>query len=226
MNKLNKSELIQELPVFSGISQDELNELAKKSKLKSISKYKLIYKQGETTSALFFLINGVVKIGCHSTDGKEVIKSIIHPRSLFGELGIIGEKNRNEFASSLNSKVDFLEIPIESIVWIMRRNQSVSFALLSSIGKRLSNAERRLEALVFKDARERIIDFLKNNASKFGRQVGFETVFKHNLTQQDIANYTGTSRQTVTSVLNDLRKSNQIYFNRNSFLIRDVTKLM
>ena len=45
------------------------------------------------------------------------------------------------------------------------------------------------------------------------------------LTQQDIANLTGTSRQTVTSVLNDLKKSNLIYFNRNSILIRDLAKL-
>jgi CRP-like cAMP-binding protein len=94
------------------------------------------------------------------------------------------------------------------------------------IGNRLSNTERRLESLVFKDARSRIIDFLRSNAETRGRKVGYETFFKHNLTQQDIANFTGTSRQTVTSVLNDLRKSNLIYFNRTGILIRDMSKLM
>ena len=86
-------------------------------------------------------------------------------------------------------------------------------------------AENRLEGLIFKDARTRIVDFIKEYAETRGRQVGYERLFKHSLTQQDIANLTGTSRQTVTSVLNELRKSNLIYFNRNSILIRDMAKL-
>ena len=73
--------------------------------------------------------------------------------------------------------------------------------------------------------RARIIDFIKESAEKRGRRVGFEMLFKHCLTQQDIANITGTSRQTVTSVLNDLKRSDLIYFNRRSILIRDIAKL-
>ena len=94
-------------------------------------------------------------------------------------------------------------------------------------GKGKQNSYRpKKESLIFKDARARIIDFLKETAIKRGRQVGYEHFFKHSLTQQDIANITDTSRQTVTLVLNDLRKSNLIYFNRNSFLIRDMNKLV
>jgi CRP-like cAMP-binding protein len=52
-----------------------------------------------------------------------------------------------------------------------------------------------------------------------------ELLIKHSMTQQDIANYTGTSRQTVTSILNDLKKTNKIYFKRNSILIRDIASL-
>ena len=89
----------------------------------------------------------------------------------------------------------------------------------------MESAEDRLEALIFKDARTRIIEFIKDSATKRGRKIGYETLLKHCLTQQDIANLTGTSRQTVTSVLNDLRKSNLINFNRNSILIRDIAKL-
>ena len=93
------------------------------------------------------------------------------------------------------------------------------------IGDRLRRVEDRLESLIFKDARTRIIDFIKDSASKRGRQVGFETLIKHSLTQQDIANLTGTSRQTVTSVLNELKKLNLIYFTRKSILVRDLAKL-
>ena len=94
------------------------------------------------------------------------------------------------------------------------------------IGNRLRRAENRLESLIFKDARTRIIDFLKDSAEKRGSKIGIdEMLVKHSLTQQDIANITGTSRQTVTSVLNDLKKLNLIHFTRRSILIRDLRKL-
>jgi CRP-like cAMP-binding protein len=126
---------------------------------------------------------------------------------------------------TLNADVEYFKISAVNFKRLMQFNSQLSFRVLNMIGKRLQRAEDRLESLIFKDARERIIDFLKDNALQRGRKVGFETLFKHSLTQQDIANFTGTSRQTVTSVLNDLRKSNQIYFNRKSILIRDLANL-
>ena len=87
------------------------------------------------------------------------------------------------------------------------------------------STEKRLESMILEDARSRIINFIKNLANEHGTQVGFETLVKHHMTQQDIANMTGTSRQTVTSILNDLKNANLIYFNRKSILIRDLNKL-
>jgi CRP-like cAMP-binding protein len=75
------------------------------------------------------------------------------------------------------------------------------------------------------DARERIVDFLKSNAMLSGQNMGLETLIKHKFTQQDIADFTATSRPTETTVLNDLRKSNKIHFKRKSILIRDVVNL-
>jgi CRP-like cAMP-binding protein len=104
-------------------------------------------------------------------------------------------------------------------------NKELSFKVINFMGKRLERIENKLESFIFRNARSRIIDFLKENALERGRQVGYELFFKHNLTQQDIANLTGTSRQTVTSVLNELKKLNLIHFNRNGVLIRDIAKL-
>ena len=73
-----------------------------------------------------------------------------------------------------------------------------------TIREKLRNIERRLESLIFKDARERIIDFMKEMAEKYGKKIGVEVLVKHDLTHQDMANLTATSRQTVTTVLNDL----------------------
>ena len=92
-------------------------------------------------------------------------------------------------------------------------------------GTRLMNAENKLESLIFKDARTRIIDFIKQSIEDHGRRIGVEWLFRHSLTHQDMANITCTSRQTVTLVLNDLKRHDLIHFNRGKILVRDMSKL-
>ena len=79
--------------------------------------------------------------------------------------------------------------------------------------------------MVFKDARTRIVDFIKEMGEEMGQKVGFETLIKTNLTHQDMANLTGTSRQTVTTVLNELKDKNVINFDRRRILVRDMELL-
>ena len=85
--------------------------------------------------------------------------------------------------------------------------------------------ENRLESLVFKDSRSRIVEFLIELVEKRGDRVGYEYVVRKFITHQEIANLTATSRQTVTTVLNDLRTSNIITFDRRRLLVRDLDKL-
>ena len=85
--------------------------------------------------------------------------------------------------------------------------------------------ERRLESLIFKDARTRIVDFIVDMGNEKGKAIGKEILVKHNLTHMDIANLTATSRQTVTTVLNELKEKDYIHLERNKFLIRDINAL-
>lgn len=78
--------------------------------------------------------------------------------------------------------------------------------------------------LTFKDSRSRIVDLLKEMATKYGQAVGHESL-KHALTHQDLADLTATSRQTVTTVLNDLKKKDLLYMERGKLLIRDLKRL-
>ncbi|MEQ1588702.1 MAG: Crp/Fnr family transcriptional regulator, partial [Cyclobacteriaceae bacterium] len=97
--------------------------------------------------------------------------------------------------------------------------------ILKLIGLRLMKLERKLELLVFKDARTRVIEFLKDAAAWKGKKVGFETMIPTRLTHKDIAALTGTSRQTVTTILNELKDKNLINFDRKKILIRDLATL-
>ena len=217
--------LIEQIEFFNCLNENEKSYLAERSEIKIKGRYNYVYLADEASTHLNILLKGTIKIGTHSNDGKEIIKSIIHPQAMFGEMCVMGQEKRVDFAKSMNSGVEYFTVDKKVFAQLMKSNSELSTAFMSNIGNRLSRAETRLESLIFKDARSRIIDFLKDSLEKRGRQVGFEVMFKHSLTQQDIANLTGTSRQTVTSVLNELKKENLIYFTRKSILVRDVAKL-
>lgn len=217
--------ILGHFPIFSMLNEEELDRLEDMAEKHIVPKYSFIFLAGDESNHIYFLSKGSMKISTHSSDGKEVIKSVLHPLSMFGEMAIIGETHRPDFAQAMNNEVHYYSLRIADFKKLMESNFNLCSSVLTMMGGRLRKAENRLEGLIFKDARTRIIDFIKETAADRGRKVGFETLFKHTLTQQDIANITGTSRQTVTSVLNELRKENLIYFNRNSILIRDIAKL-
>lgn len=212
-------------PLLDHLASEEMTRLAENSKFVSVRKHEFIYLSDQPSDFLCLLVKGTVKTGVHANDGREIIKAIQHPFTFFGELGLAGEMHRSEFAAALNSEVSYIAIPVVEFQRVMAQNMALSQAVMAYLGERLRKAERQWESLILKDVRSRIVEFLKDSAGQRGRRVGYETLVKHSLTQQDIANLVGASRQTVTAIMNDMKKSNQIHFNRTSILIRDLEKL-
>jgi CRP/FNR family cyclic AMP-dependent transcriptional regulator len=225
MDKNAKIDFLKKLPMFISFNELELAQLADLTQYRSAPRYHFLFVPDEKAEHLYFLVHGRIKTGTFSGEGRESIKELISPGALFGDLALTGEVVRSEFAQSLNEGADYLLINLVDFKAIMQNNQRLMFACMQHFSQRLQRIEERLANLVVKDARERIIAFLLQTATREGRRVGFETLVKHHLTQQEIASLTGTSRQTVTAVFNELKRSNLIYFNRNTILIRDVDKL-
>lgn len=221
-----KLEILESIPFFAVLDSEEMTTLALHMEYQTAPKHALIFSEGDAADHFYILSEGSIKIGTHHEDGREIIKQVLHPRMVFGEFALIqlNEPHHN-YAMALSPMTAYYRIEVEIFRKIMDKNPQLSMGIISMIGYKLRRSENQLESLIFKDARGRIIDFILENARQCGRQVGLETLLKHSLTQQDIANYTGTSRQTVTAVLNDLRKTNKIYFTRNSILIRDLSAL-
>lgn len=225
MNLAAKLELINNFPLLSKLNETDRTRLAEMMEEVTLPRYTFIYSPGEPSNKIYFLVKGALKIATHNKDGKEVIKRLIHPEAIFGERALVGEETRNESAQSLKDSVTFYTVKVADFQLLLATNPGMSVDLLHLFGSRLMAAEDKLESLIFKDARSRIIDFLHEVVTNRGHRVGYEMLLKHSLTHQDIANITCTSRQTVTLVLNELRKDNLIYFNRGRILVRDLQQL-
>jgi CRP-like cAMP-binding protein len=216
---------LENFNLLKALSLVEKMKMAKKIKDSKMKKNEYIYFPEDPSSSIFFLKKGRVKIGAYSDDGKEIIKAILGPGEIFGELSLIGESKRKDFAVALDSDVVLCAMGIKDMEEMMGDNPTLSLRVTKLIGVRLQKIERRLESLIFKDARTRIIDFIVDLGREKGKAIGKEILVKHNLTHQDMANLTATSRQTVTTILNELKENNLIHFERNKFLIRDIDNL-
>ncbi|QNL21667.1 Crp/Fnr family transcriptional regulator [Hyphobacterium sp. CCMP332] len=194
-------------------------------KPKSYKKNEFIYFPNDASDTIYFIHQGKVKIGSYSEDGKEILKAVLTPGELFGEMALIGEEKRNDFAQAIENETQLCPLSLAEMESILLDNKELSIKLTKIIGLRLRKIERRLESLVFKDARTRIVDFIKEMGEERGQKVGFETLIRNPLTHQDMANLTGTSRQTVTTVLNELKEKNVINFDRRRILVRDMALL-
>lgn len=223
----NNSELdvFENIAVLADLPADQQEFVNRYVQSKTYSRNTFIYNPGEPADWVYFVVSGVVKTGTFNEDGKEVIKNILYPGEMFGELGLSGMMERPDFASTLKEAVDVIRVPVKILKELINRNPDVGLKMIEKLGERISRSEKRLERLVFDDARTRIIDFLLEQAQKNGKKFADETLIRHGFTHQDMANITGTSRQLVTIVLNELKKENLINFDRTSILIRDVDQL-
>ncbi len=191
---------------------------------KEYKKGEYLYLQEDFSDRIFFLTEGRVKIGNYADSGKEITKAILSSGEVFGELALIGEEKRRDFAVAMEASTVCI-VSKEEMRSLMKNHNGLSLFIMKIMGSRALEMEQRLESLVFKDSRTRIVEFLKNLADKKGQRVGYEMLVRKFMTHQEIANLTATSRQTVTTVLNDLRNKNILTFNRRRLLIRDMELL-
>lgn len=227
LNDFTKLWWLEKIHLFEGLSEEEMEKVNDRSTMKTKSKGTHIYFPNEPSQVIFFLKNGRVKIGTYSADGKEIIKAIMHPGDMFGEMGLVGQETRKDFAIAMDDDVRVCTMNAEEVLEMMKTNAELSLKITATIGNRLAKVERKFESLIFKDARTRIVDLVKEMATDRGRILaGGEVLLEHSLTHQDIASLTATSRQTVTTVLNELKEKELINFDRKTILIHEMDKLV
>jgi len=225
MNQESSLWYFEQVDLYEFLCPHKVPSMKDKHTFHHYKKNSYIYFEDEPSQYIYLIAAGRVKIGSYTEDGKEIIKAILSQGEIFGELALAGEERRPDFAQALDDDTTVCPMSIEDMQNLMANNKPLNLKVIKLIGLRIKKLERKVESLVFKDARTRIIEFLQEMAVEKGKKVGFETMFKNYLTHKDIASLTGTSRQTVTTVLNELKDKNIINFDRRRFLIRDMDKL-
>ncbi|REH50417.1 CRP-like cAMP-binding protein [Tenacibaculum gallaicum] len=193
---------------YEGYKQEHIFSTYKKSDY--------IYFEDDAASKIYLIDKGKVKIGYYTEDGNEIIKAILTKGEIFGEKAILGIEKRNEFAQSIDNATVVCPVSKDTMYSLMRDNVSVSFKIYKFIGVRMKKLERRLQLLLFKDTRARLLEFFKELCEEYGHECDKtgDQVIEHPYTQKDIATLIGTSRPTLNTLMNELKQEQIIDFNR------------
>lgn len=216
---------LENINILHDFTEDELAEIDKRSVMRSFDKKVNIYFPKDPANIVYLLKSGRVKIVNYSNSDKELIKTIIYPGEIFGELSITGDDERRDYAIAMDMDVKLCTIPKEEMLEMLNKIPRLQHRITKTIGDRVKEVERKFESLIFQSSEDRVKNFLKDMVEKIGVNIGTEILLKHKLTHEEIGQLTCTSRQSVTTTLNDLKKKNLIHLERNKIIIRDIHSL-
>jgi CRP/FNR family transcriptional regulator len=192
---------------------------------KKARKGNVIYFSHSEIPRIFLLKQGNIKIVSVDEEGNETIKEILQKGDLFGELALERDTDVNEYAKALTDEVSICSFLLSDFEDLLVKNPSLALSYTKFVGLKMKRFKNNYSNLVSKDAKTRLITFLKDWAEKEGIQEGNKYTIDNYLTQTDIAQIICTSRQTATLLLNELEEKNLIFYSRKKIIIDDFKKL-
>ena len=218
--------LIRNYNLFSHITDEEYEELNLVHHFIEAEKDQYIYFDSQYLNKLYFLKGGTIKIGYVNEEGKEVIKEIIQEGEVFGQFSLEQNNLNGEFAKAHKADVSLCAFNINDFEKLLRKKPELAFHYSKQVGQKLRKLENRLMNLLNKDVKTRLVGFLIMLAKEEGETKDNDTYRILNfLTHDDIAQLIGSSRQTVTTLINELEHQQLINVTRKLIEIPSVKRL-
>jgi CRP-like cAMP-binding protein len=207
-----KLRYLSELAVFQDLSPREVEELNRVTTISVVPRGRVFYRPEEPGEVLFILKEGRVQLYRISPEGKKLVITTLGEHTLFGEMALLGAKMHNTFAEAIEDcTICVMSRP--DLERLILSKPQVALRILEITGRRLHEAEERLENMAFKGIPARLANILLRLANEQG---GNHIIGQ---THQDLAESVGTYRETATQVLNDLKADGLIDIGRKRITI-------
>jgi len=208
-------------PLFARLPEQKIKDACSLAKVKTVFRGESFgYGEG-SYSKIFLLIKGKLKITVNDETDHEMIKDILTAPDVFGDLGMESPVSADEYAEALTSNTIICLFNMVDFKKFLQDNPSMALAYVNTVNNKLKRLEGRHSDLVFRDAKSRLVRFIKNWALTDGNRVGDKIILNNYLTHTDIANVIATSRQSVNVLFNELRDSGMLFYNRKRIELND-----
>lgn len=217
------SEFLQYVPIFSELSDETLEKIEKIGTRKTYKKNDVILLEDEVGSALFVIASGKVKVSRTSTDGREVILTILSDSDFFGEMAILDGQTRSATVTATEDSELFL-IQRTEFLGLLREYPEISISLLQELTQRLRSADVKIKALSLKDAEGKVATVILQLADDIGKIRQGKVEIEKLPLQQDLANMAGTSRETISRTIHSFAKKGLVEIDGSKLRIIDYEK--
>jgi CRP/FNR family cyclic AMP-dependent transcriptional regulator len=218
--------LIRNYDLWCNLSDEEYKDLNVEHRVLEVPKGEYIYFEAYNHNKIYFVKEGTIKIGYIDQEGNEKVKEIIQQGELFGQFSLEKNNLHGEFAQAYRNDVSLCSFTIDNFERLLKSRPDLALRYSKQVGAKLRNIENRLVNLLNKDVRTRLIHFLWQLVEQ---NLGENTVdgfcMPNYLTHEDIANLIGSSRQTVTTLINELEGEGILSYNRQEICFMNVKKL-
>ncbi len=216
MAEKGKSGILKQTPVFSGLSDDELAELAALAVERRFGAGDSIFWEGDAPEWFYIVAEGQVKVIKHSSLGKEFIVAFFGPGEMVGEVAVFEDR---PYPASAQAAVAtrVLGIKREDLTAFLSGHPQVALRIINVLGGRLRDAQSRLRDMAGERVEQRLASLLLMLSSKLGPTLPF--------TREEIAGMAGTTTETAIRVLSRLKNGGIIGSSRGRVIIRNETKL-
>lgn len=197
--------LLAKVDLFSDLDHEEMAQVAGVVQLRSLAKDTTIFHAGDPADAVYIIAGGKVKIVVTSTDGRDFILTILGTGQVFGEMALLESAPRSA-AVITASQVELLTIHRKDFHQLLGSTPSISRKLLAILSRRLRRANSKMESLAYMDVAGRLARYLLDLARDHGQKLGNGWVVVRRPTHADIAHSIGTSRETVSRMINEFEE--------------------
>ncbi|HEV2088071.1 MAG TPA: Crp/Fnr family transcriptional regulator [Cryptosporangiaceae bacterium] len=217
-------EVLARSGLFQGVDPESANALAGELEYLDVPKGQTIFSEGDLGDSLYIVMSGKVKVGRRALDGRENMIAVMGPTDLFGELSLFDPGPRTASAQAVtDAKVARLR---QSALrpWLTNRPE-IAEQLLRVLARRLRRTNDALADLIFTDVPGRVAKNLLQMAKRFGSREGNALRVTHDLTQEELAQLVGASRETVNKALADFASRGWLRTEGKSVVILDPERL-
>ncbi|MFT4010273.1 MAG: Crp/Fnr family transcriptional regulator [Nocardioidaceae bacterium] len=218
------NDVLRQAPLFQALDDEAATALRGSMSTTKLRRGDVLFHEGDTGDKLYIVTDGKVKLGRTSTDGRENLLAILGPGQMFGELSLFDPGPRSATVTAVTDTA-FLSLSHEDLLKWLEGRPVVANGLLAQLAGRLRKANDVVADLVFSDVPGRVAKALLDLAGRFGRTADDGVHVHHDLTQEELAQLVGASRETVNKALADFVSRGWLRLEPRSVVILDVERL-
>ena len=211
-------------PLFAALDDDAANALRSSMVDQRLAKGDVLFSEGEPGEKLYLIESGKIKLSHTASDGRESIIAVLGAGEMLGELSLFDPGPRTATAIAVTNTKVFSMSHEALLPWLVGR-PDLAVSLLAALARRLRRTNEALADLVFSDVPGRVAKALLELGSKFGEDSPDGLVVHHELTQEELAQLVGASRETVNKALADFSQRGWVRIEQRSVTLLDVDRL-